>query len=154
MPNLFPSTFYLRSGLPTLIALPTIYDGFVTGRRRWTLPTPEVKMVHPWKDPGREESMSDGRNGMGTIAGIAFLALIVAAPALGGGVVTYEKDIRPIVAARCADCHGPDSPSMDEFDRDKEGYRKQEKGPRLDTYPHLMVFGKGGGRGRLDEAAG
>jgi len=106
-------------------------------------------MLHPWQDPGEEESMSDGRHGKGVVAGIVFLALIVAAPALGGGVITYEKDIRPIVAARCADCHGPDSPSMDEFDRDKERYRKQEKGPRLDTYPHLMVVVKGADAGAL-----
>jgi hypothetical protein len=93
--------------------------------------------------------MSDGRYEKGAVAGIAFLALIVAAPAPGGGGVTYEKDIRTIVAARCADCHGPDSPSMDEFDRDKERYRKQEKGPRLDTYTHLMVLVKGADAGAL-----
>jgi mono/diheme cytochrome c family protein len=86
---------------------------------------------------------------MGTIAGIAFLALMVAAPALGGGDVTYEKDIRPIVSARCGGCHGPDSPSMEEFDRDKDGYKKKGKGPRLDTYPHLMVVVKGSDAGAL-----
>ena len=86
---------------------------------------------------------------MGTIAGIAFLALMVAAPALGGGDVTYEKDIRPIVAARCAGCHGPDSPPMEEFDRDKDGFKKKGKGPRLDTYPHLMVVVKGSDAGAL-----
>jgi len=86
---------------------------------------------------------------MGTIAGIAFLALMVAAPALGGGDVTYEKDIRPIVAARCTGCHGPDSPSMEEFDRDKDGYKKKGKGPRMDTYPHLMVVVKGSDAGAL-----
>ncbi len=93
--------------------------------------------------------MSDGRYGMGTIAGIVFFALMAAVPALGGEDVTYEKDIRPIVATRCAGCHGPDSPSMDEFDRDKEGYKKKGKGPRLDTYPHLMVVVKGSDAGAL-----
>ncbi len=86
---------------------------------------------------------------MGTIAGIAFLALMVSAPALGGGDVTYEKDIRPIVAVRCAACHGPDSPSMEEFDRDKEGYRRKGEGPRLNTYQHLIVVVKGSDAGAL-----
>jgi hypothetical protein len=86
---------------------------------------------------------------MGTIVGIAIMALMVAMPALGGGEITYEKDIRPIVAARCTFCHGPDSPSIEEFDRDKEGYKKKGKGPRLDTYAHLMVVVKGSDAGAL-----
>lgn len=82
-------------------------------------------------------------------AGVSVLAILAALPAQGGGDVTYEKDIRPIVAARCAGCHGPDSPAMEDFDRDKDGYKKKGQGPRLDTYAHLMVVVKGSDAGAL-----
>ena len=82
-------------------------------------------------------------------AGVSVLAILAAVPALGGGIVTYEKDIRPIVAARCGGCHGPDSPAMEDFHRDKDGYRKKGKGPRLDTYANLMVVVKGSDAGAL-----
>jgi mono/diheme cytochrome c family protein len=88
-------------------------------------------------------------NRMAGWAGVSVLAILAAVPALGGGIVTYEKDIRPIVAARCAGCHGPDSPAMEDFDRDKDGYKKKGKGPRLDTYANLLVVVKGSDAGAL-----
>ena len=38
---------------------------------------------------------------------------------------------------------------MVEFDRDKAGYSKKMKGPRLDTYANLMVVVKGSDAGAL-----
>jgi hypothetical protein len=79
----------------------------------------------------------------------AFVVMMITVPVLAGEAVTYEKDIKGIIAKRCLVCHGPKSPTMEEFDRDKEGYKKKMKGPRFDTYEHLMVLVKGSDAGAL-----
>jgi hypothetical protein len=69
--------------------------------------------------------------------------------------VTYQKDIRPLFDAKCSMCHGPDSPLVGEFKKDKEKYQKEEKGPRMDRYSLLVEFVKGSDTGaimrRLDD---
>ena len=81
------------------------------------------------------------------------LAVIViaaaAVPVVAGGDVTYEKDIKGIVAKQCFPCHGSDAPAMEEFKRDQEGYQKKKMGPRADTYGNLMVMVKGSDAGAL-----
>lgn len=71
------------------------------------------------------------------------------------GVVTYEKDIKKITSEKCIFCHGSDSPTIDEFDKDKEGFKKKMKGPRMETYQNLMIFVNGKDAGavmrRLDD---
>ena len=71
------------------------------------------------------------------------------------GVVTYEKDIKKITSEKCIFCHGSDSPTIDEFDKDKEGFKKKMKGPRMNTYENLMIFVNGKDAGavmrRLDD---
>jgi len=79
----------------------------------------------------------------------AFVVMVTAVPLSAGETVTYEKDIQGIIAKRCIFCHGPKSPTMEEFDRDKEGYKKKLKGPRMDTYDHLMVVVNGEDAGAL-----
>ena len=79
----------------------------------------------------------------------AFVIMAVAVPVFAGEAVTYEKDIKGIIAKRCIACHGSDSPAMEEFKRDQEGYKKKEKGPRADTYGDLMVMVKGSDAGAL-----
>ena len=37
---------------------------------------------------------------------------------------TYEKDIKPIIDAKCSICHVKDAPTMEEFQKDKEKYKK------------------------------
>ena len=78
-----------------------------------------------------------------------FVVMMLAVPVFAGEAVTYEKDIKGIIAKRCLFCHGTKSPTMKEFDRDKEGYKKKMKGPRLDTYENLMVMVKGSDAGAL-----
>lgn len=63
--------------------------------------------------------------------------------------VTYESHIRALVEKRCAECHGSKSPTMAEFDKDKERYKKQQLGPRYDTYENLMVVVNGSDLGAL-----
>lgn len=79
----------------------------------------------------------------------AFVVMVTAVPVTAGEAVTYEKDIRGIFAKRCIFCHGPKSPTMEEFDRDKEGYKKKMRGPRIDSYGNLMVVVKGSDAGAL-----
>jgi hypothetical protein len=86
---------------------------------------------------------------MSRILFAAFLVMLITVPVSAGEAITYEKDIKGIIAKRCVFCHGPKSPTMEEFDRDKEGYKKKMKGPRFDTYEHLMVLVKGSDAGAL-----
>ena len=52
--------------------------------------------------------------------------------------VTYRTHIAPLIKANCAECHGADSPSLQEFKLAEEKYTKEKQGPRLDTYEHLL----------------
>lgn len=79
----------------------------------------------------------------------ATVIMAMAVPVFAGGVVTYEKDIKGVIEKRCLFCHGQKSPTMEEFHKDKEGYKKKMKGPKLDTYANLMVVVKGSDAGAL-----
>ena len=63
--------------------------------------------------------------------------------------VTYESDIRKLTVKQCRECHGPKSPSLAEFKKDKEGYKKKDLGPRMDTYETLTIFVNGPDTGAL-----
>ena len=63
--------------------------------------------------------------------------------------VTYEKDVESIISKRCLSCHGSDAPTIEEFNKDKEGFKQKNKGPRMDTYENLMVFVNGKDTGAL-----
>ena len=65
------------------------------------------------------------------------------------GAVTYEKDVKSIIQKRCASCHGGNAPTIDEFEKNKEGFKQQKKGPRMDTYANLMTFVNGKETGAL-----
>jgi mono/diheme cytochrome c family protein len=78
-----------------------------------------------------------------------FVILVVSVPVFAAETVTYEKDIKEIIAKQCLSCHGSDAPSMEEFKRGEDGYKKKMKGPRYDTYANLMVVVKGSDAGAL-----
>ncbi len=78
-----------------------------------------------------------------------FVIMMLAVPVFAAETVTYEKDIKGIVANRCLVCHGPQSPTMEEFKKDEEGYKKKMKGPRYDSYKSLIVVVKGSDAGAL-----
>jgi len=46
-------------------------------------------------------------------------------------------------------CHGSDSPTIEEFKKDKEGFKQRMKGPRMDTYENLLIFVNGKDAGAL-----
>ncbi len=57
--------------------------------------------------------------------------------------ITYEKDIKKIIGEKCFDCHGDDSPTLDEYREDVPGYLAKMTGSRLTTYEEVMIFVKG-----------
>jgi len=86
---------------------------------------------------------------------IVMLLGMFSIPALSAAQATYQKDIHPIMEARCSMCHGPQAPLIDEFKKNKEKYAKENKGPRMDSYELLLEFVKGKDAGaimrRLDD---
>ena len=76
-------------------------------------------------------------------------------PTIANAQMTYQEDIRPIFEARCSMCHGPESPLVDEFKKEREKYTKDNKGPRMNSYTLLLEFVKGKDAGaimrRLDD---
>jgi hypothetical protein len=54
--------------------------------------------------------------------------------------VTYRKDIKPLVEAKCAGCHGVGAPSLADFQLDQKKYTAAMKGPRIDTYADLVML--------------
>jgi len=64
-------------------------------------------------------------------------------------LVTYEKDVKSIISKGCLSCHGSDAPTIEEFDKNKEGFKQKNKGPRMDTYENLMIFVNGKDTGAL-----
>jgi hypothetical protein len=57
-----------------------------------------------------------------------------------GDDVRYTTHIKPLFERQCSGCHGPDSPEYGDFDKDKKKYAAESKGPRMDTYAHLVQF--------------
>lgn len=94
---------------------------------------------------------------MKVIGVVVFLMVFVAGSAFaaGKGAVTYEKDVKNIISARCLLCHGSNSPTIEEFKKDEKGFESKLKGPRMDTYSNLMIFVNGSDTGammrRLDD---
>lgn len=72
-----------------------------------------------------------------TLASIVFAA--AALPALASDV-TYRNDVQPFIKGKCAECHGADAPSLQEFKLDEEKYKKAKLGPRTDSYEHLLAI--------------
>jgi hypothetical protein len=71
--------------------------------------------------------------------GVMTLILIFGGNALAEEV-TYVDHIKPIVDSKCLRCHGPDSPEYEAFKAEKEKWLAQSKGPRMDTYSHLIFY--------------
>lgn len=54
--------------------------------------------------------------------------------------VTYRKDIRSLWEAKCKACHGAGSPYLGDFLENQDKYKKEMKGPRMDTYADLIFY--------------
>ena len=77
------------------------------------------------------------------------MMITLALLALAQEKVTYANTIAALVEKKCGECHGPKSPTMAEFDKDKDAFKKKDLGPRYDTYEHLMVVVNGDDLGAL-----
>jgi hypothetical protein len=72
---------------------------------------------------------------------LAVVAGVVVALPTMAAEVTYRTDIAPFIKKQCGECHGPTSPSLQEFKLTPEiqkQYEKEKTGPRIDTYEHLV----------------
>lgn len=74
---------------------------------------------------------------MKSTVGATLAWAVIALPAQAADV-TYRNDIRPLVKAQCAECHGDGAPTLAEFLLDQEKYKKDKFGPRTDTYADLL----------------
>lgn len=68
--------------------------------------------------------------------------LIPAAACLAASAadVTYRSHIADLVKKHCAECHGADAPSLQEFMLAQDKYREDKKGPRTATYGELVAL--------------
>jgi hypothetical protein len=82
---------------------------------------------------------------------IVFLMVFVTGSAFAAGndAVTYEREIKKIISEQCLSCHGNDAPTMEEFKKDEDRFKKAMKGPKADTYEKLMVMVNGSDTGAL-----
>lgn len=82
------------------------------------------------------------------IAGAAAAALSGAARAQS---ITYENTVKKLISERCANCHASakGAPTMEEFQKDKAGYAKKFKGPKMDDYQSVVVMVNGSDAGAL-----
>lgn len=100
--------------------------------------------------------MASKASALGAI-GIAILVAATASAADSERRVTYDNTIKALMEQRCLACHGKDAPTLEEFDKDKQGYKQKLKGPRMDSYEALVVFVNGKDAGalmrRLDDGA-
>jgi hypothetical protein len=86
---------------------------------------------------------------------VAAWALAAVTGSAAAQSVTYENSVKKILADRCMGCHGAGAPTLAEFGKDKEGWKKKMKGPRFDNYANLIILVNGSDAGafmrRLDD---
>jgi hypothetical protein len=82
----------------------------------------------------------------------------LAAAAAVAEEVRYTTHIRAVVEAKCVGCHGADEPEYGDFKKEKDKYTAASRGPRMDTYSHLIFYAGWPDTGalmrRLDDGAG
>ena len=71
-------------------------------------------------------------------AGIA-VSLCLPAPSTAAAEPAWRSDIAPVVATKCASCHGAGAPEYNDWRQLDDAMRKTV-GPRMDTYPHFMSY--------------
>lgn len=66
------------------------------------------------------------------------LLAMFSAPASAADL-TWQKDVGPLIAAKCGACHGASAPEYNDWMQ--MGDEKRSKvAPRMDTYPHFMSY--------------
>ena len=70
----------------------------------------------------------------------AALACLAAPAPAEEAKVRYTTHIKVLFDKQCAGCHSADAPEYGEFEKDKDGFKQRSRGPRMDTYAHLVFF--------------
>jgi hypothetical protein len=95
---------------------------------------------------------------LGVLGFVVAGAGATAVRAAGANEVRYTTHIKAVVEARCIGCHGGDAPEYGDFKKDKEKFTAASRGPRMDTYPHLIFYAGWPDTGalmrRLDDGSG
>jgi hypothetical protein len=68
---------------------------------------------------------------------MSLMLIVLAVPALAQER-TWRTDVKPLVEAKCMECHGATAPEYNDWQL--SGEAKEKAGPRMDTYPHFMSF--------------
>jgi len=82
---------------------------------------------------------------------MAVLLAVISAPVVAADnqAVSYTGHIAPLLKKQCLECHGKGAPTLAEFEKEKAGWKKKRKGPRMDSYESLIVFVNGSDAGAL-----
>jgi hypothetical protein len=67
---------------------------------------------------------------------ILFVGLVAVAASASAEDLTWQKDIQPIIAAKCAGCHGPNQPGF--ADWNVQRVKNKSLAPQLVTYAYFM----------------
>lgn len=68
------------------------------------------------------------------------VVLFLTVSAASAAEVTWSQQIKPLVDANCASCHGADAPEYPAFKKEKAAWLAKGLGPRMDTYSHLIYY--------------
>ena len=74
------------------------------------------------------------------LAALSTTAAFMTTAAVAADDITYRKHIRPLWEQKCGGCHGQASPYLADFEADKDKFTKAMKGPRMDSYPALIIY--------------
>ncbi len=74
------------------------------------------------------------------LAALSTTTAFMTTAALAAEDITYRKHIRPLWEQKCMGCHGQASPYLADFEADKEKFTKLNVGPRMDSYPALIIY--------------
>ncbi len=80
-----------------------------------------------------------GRGIMNAII-LSLISLVILSGSALAGDVTYTTHIKQLFEQQCGACHGSDAPEHDAFRKEKDKFTKESKGPRMDSYTHLVSF--------------
>jgi mono/diheme cytochrome c family protein len=70
---------------------------------------------------------------------LTMLALAMFSAPAAAADPTWQKDVGPLIAAKCGACHGASAPEYNDWMQ--LGDEKRAKvAPRMDTYPHFMSY--------------
>lgn len=88
---------------------------------------------------------------------LATILVLAAAPAAAEDV-RYTTAVKAVFDKQCAGCHGGDAPEYGDFKKEKDKFTKMMRGPKMDSYPHLVHFtgwpDTGALMRRLDDGSG